>query len=121
MYETTIEFTVRPKAFSLSDCCFVTQSSRSTTMESIIALRQNVLQLILLTFLTSAAAYLIVQLPAFLRKLQIYRKYCASHKRFSIEAGEGKYRWLEDPFSYSRNYWLCKHEAIKHVFSRAAM
>ena len=35
-------------------------------------------------------AYAFFRLPGFIR---------ASHHKFSLEAGEGKYKWLEDPFS----------------------
>ncbi|EME88998.1 uncharacterized protein MYCFIDRAFT_170535 [Pseudocercospora fijiensis CIRAD86] len=63
----------------------------------------------------------IPKLLSFIRKLRIYLKYCKSHRAFSIEAGQGKYQWLEDPFSQSPNFWLCRYAAIKHVFSRAAI
>ncbi|KXT03632.1 hypothetical protein AC579_1594 [Pseudocercospora musae] len=61
------------------------------------------------------------KLRSFIRKLRIYLKYCKSHRAFSVEAGQGKHQWLEDPFSQSRNFWLCRYPAIKHVFSRAAI
>lgn len=82
-----------------------------------IMLRHWVLSLLLAV----AALFIATRLRNFIHKLEIYLKYCRSHKAFSVEAGEGKYRWLEDPFSQSPNYWLCRHVAIKHVFSRAAM
>lgn len=106
--------------------------------------------------------YTIVRFPGWIKKLKLWQEYCGSHSKFSLQAGEGKYKWLEDPWSSesssphihayyftpaqyrgyidmckeneeltqkntylsvpeSRNYWLCRHEAIKHVFSRAAM
>lgn len=41
----------------------------------------------------------IVRLPGWIGKLRRWQEYCASHSKFSLEAGEGKYRWLEDPWS----------------------
>lgn len=61
------------------------------------------------------------RLPDFVCKIRIWRRYCTSHKSFSIEAGKGRYAWLEDPFSLSRSYWLCRHETIRFVFSRTAI
>ncbi|KAJ4391012.1 hypothetical protein N0V93_004625 [Gnomoniopsis smithogilvyi] len=60
-------------------------------------------------------------LPVWVNKLKTWQKYCTSHSKFSVEAGQGQYLWLEDPWSKARNYWLCHHAAIKHVFSRAAI
>ncbi|KAH9844738.1 Cytochrome-P450 [Teratosphaeria destructans] len=71
--------------------------------------------------LTSIAIYIAKHIRIFLSKARTYRKYCISHTSFAVEAGQGKYKWLEDPFSWSRNYWLCRHEAIKHVFSRQSI
>ncbi|KAK8196963.1 cytochrome P450 [Phyllosticta capitalensis] len=70
---------------------------------------------------TSIIIYALARLPSYYQKIQLWRKYCSSHIKFSREAGQGKYLWLEDPWSKSRNYWLCKHVAIKHVFSRSAI
>ncbi|KAK7558996.1 cytochrome P450 [Phyllosticta citricarpa] len=70
---------------------------------------------------TSILFFGLSRLPGWLRKLDTWQKYCSGHIKFSREAGEGKYLWLEDPWSKNRNYWLCKHAAIKYVFSRSAI
>lgn len=69
----------------------------------------------------SALACTVLKAPSFIRKLRIYLKYYNSHRAFAIEAGQGKHKYLEDPFSWSRNYWLCRHSAIKHAFGRSSI
>lgn len=90
-------------------------------MEVIVSRDHAALQLVAWILLAGVALWLYARLPGFLREVRIYLTYCNSHKKIWIEAGQGKYVWLEDPFSWSHNYWLCRHAAIKHVFSRAAM
>lgn len=43
--------------------------------------------------------YTLTVFPIWVQKVRLWRKYCASHSRFSLEAGQGRYLWLEDPFS----------------------
>lgn len=54
---------------------------------------------LLVTGLLSLVWHGIVRLPGWARKLQTWRKYCSSHTQFSLEASQGKYKWLEDPWS----------------------
>lgn len=42
---------------------------------------------------------IIVRFPGWFKKLRLWQDYCVSHSKFSLQAGEGKYRWLEDPWS----------------------
>lgn len=42
---------------------------------------------------------ILARFPGWVRKLRLWREYCASHSKFSRQAGEGKYKWLEDPWS----------------------
>lgn len=51
------------------------------------------------TGLVFLAYYTIVRVPGWIEKFRLWQKYCASHSNFSLEAGEGKYKWLEDPWS----------------------
>lgn len=48
-----------------------------------------------LTILSFAATALF----GWLRKIRIWQRYCSSHSKFSLEAGQGHHLWLEDPFS----------------------
>lgn len=55
------------------------------------------------SFLTAAVLFLffyaVVRAPVWLLKFKRWQAYCASHSEFSRQAGEGKYKWLEDPWS----------------------
>lgn len=43
--------------------------------------------------------YTLAVLPRWVQKVRTWREYCASHTKFSLEAGQGRHLWLEDPFS----------------------
>lgn len=124
--------------------------SMATTTARILELAPQIASALLTVCAASLLYYIVLVVPAWVRKLRLWRDYCASHARFSLEAGRGRYKWIEDPWSSTSvralspashpssstarqakarahgpteapNYWLCRHDAIKHVFSRAAM
>lgn len=43
--------------------------------------------------------YTISRFPQWFKKFKLWNEYCASHSKFSLQAGGGKYKWLEDPWS----------------------
>lgn len=43
--------------------------------------------------------YTVVRVPGWIKKLKLWQEYCVSHSKFSLQAGQGKYKWLEDPWS----------------------
>lgn len=43
--------------------------------------------------------------------------YWRGHSAFCVDAGKGKYDLFEDPFAWSKTFWVLTHPAIKFFFA----
>lgn len=69
------------------------------TLNNILAVAPQFISGFITLGVVSGFCYISFLLPGWIKKLRTWRKYCASHSKFSIEAGQGHYLWLEDPWS----------------------
>lgn len=69
------------------------------TLNSISAVAPQLISGVITLGTLSAFCYALFVLPSWVKKLKTWQKYCTSHSRFSTEAGQGQYLWLEDPWS----------------------
>lgn len=63
------------------------------------AMLPSLLSGMLITGLLSILLHGILKLPHWILKVSIWHSYCSSHYEFSLEAGQGKHKWFEDPWS----------------------
>lgn len=68
-------------------------------LDKLVAASPQVVNGIFTLGLITVLCYAASALPSWVRKVKLWQKYCKSHSKFSLEAGQGRYLWLEDPWS----------------------